>query len=398
MTYYNRDNLFNLPPIPKGQQGRQGVTGAKGDEWIFGSSKDWLPGDVGYTNLPGLTGLTNQTSKYLGGVYAPNGKIYCVPSNSDNVLVIDPKGDTYYISSGLTGITGSNKYRGGVLGPNGKVYCIPGSATNVLVIDPIGDTYYYPIGLTGLTNSNKFEGGVLATNGKIYCIPRANPTGDVIVIDPIGDTYYVPAGLTNVTRNNHALCSGVLAQNGLIYSIPVNDLNSNTNILVINPFTDGFTYPAGLTNTTIFYGYFGGVLAPNGKIYATAGTSDRVLVIDPLTNGFTFPSGLTGLSGLTNIAIPVKNVGAVLAPNGKIYCSPYFDNKVLVIDTDTNTYSYPVGLTNIGILNDGNYAGGVCTPNGVIYMIPSNATSVLKIKTGLPKYPNWMLDPYFNKF
>jgi len=37
-------------------------------------------------------------------------------------------------------------------------------------------------------------------------------------------------------------------------------------------------------------------------------------------------------------------------------------------------------------------------PNGVIYGIPVQNTSVLKIKTGLPKYPLWMLDPYFNKF
>jgi len=44
------------------------------------------------------------------------------------------------------------------------------------------------------------------------------------------------------------------------------------------------------------------------------------------------------------------------------------------------------------------YGGGVLAPNGKIYGIPINVDNVLIINYGLPKYPNWMLQAYFNKF
>ena len=83
---------------------------------------------------PTITGLSADTSKYGGGVLAPNGKIYCIPSNATNVLIIDPTTNTADTTT-ITGLTGTNKYSSGVLAPNGKIYGTPFDSTNVLQIN-----------------------------------------------------------------------------------------------------------------------------------------------------------------------------------------------------------------------------------------------------------------------
>ena len=85
------------------------------------------------TSITGLTG----TIKWQGGVLAPNGKIYCIPYSSTNVLIIDPATDIAEQTS-ITGLTGGNKWYGGVLAPNGKIYCVPYAIAPVLIISPNG--------------------------------------------------------------------------------------------------------------------------------------------------------------------------------------------------------------------------------------------------------------------
>ena len=78
------------------------------------------------------------TTKWYGGVLAPNGKIYCIPSNAATVLEIDPVNKTI-APSGSVG-TSVAKWAGGVLAPNGKIYGIPSNAATVLEIDPVNQT------------------------------------------------------------------------------------------------------------------------------------------------------------------------------------------------------------------------------------------------------------------
>jgi len=76
-------------------------------------------------------------SKWWGGVLAPNGKIYGIPSNSTQVLEIDPVTQTTTLFGSLSG---TGKWIGGVLAPNGKIYGIPLDSTQVLEIDPVTQT------------------------------------------------------------------------------------------------------------------------------------------------------------------------------------------------------------------------------------------------------------------
>lgn len=136
---------------------------------------------------------------------------------------------------------------------------------------------------------------------------------------------------------------GVLAPNGKIYGMP----HYSSKVLVIDP----------LTRTTSFItaqsGYLGGVLARNGKIYGIPNGSNNVLVIDPDTHDISFiPLGRGGWAG------------GVLIPNGKIYGVPQGSTDFLVIDPETHDISFiPIG-------RQGDYVGGVLGPNGKIYCIP----------------------------
>ena len=75
--------------------------------------------------------------KWVSGALATNGKIYCIPFNSTQVLVIDPSNNT---TSLFGSFSGSGKWVGGVLAPNGKIYCVPHESTQILVIDPSNNT------------------------------------------------------------------------------------------------------------------------------------------------------------------------------------------------------------------------------------------------------------------
>ena len=118
------------------------------------------------------------TSKWVGGVLAPNGKIYGIPRNSATVLEIDPVNQT---TTTFGSLSGTYKWVGGVLAPNGKIYGIPYSSTTVLEIDPVNQTAttFGSVGAGG----GKWYGSVLAPNGKIYGIPN-----DGITVLEIGES------------------------------------------------------------------------------------------------------------------------------------------------------------------------------------------------------------------
>lgn len=68
---------------------------------------------------------------YCGGVLGADGAVYFIPFQGTKVARIAPHSilfQTSYISS-------SNGYMGGVLAPNGKIYCAPNTASTILVID-----------------------------------------------------------------------------------------------------------------------------------------------------------------------------------------------------------------------------------------------------------------------
>ena len=155
---------------------------------------------------------------------------------------------------------------------------------------------------------------------------------------------------------------GVLAPNGKIYGIPY----TKNNILEIDPVTKTTSVFGNLAGSSK---YSGGVLAPNGKIYSVPYYASDILEIDPISKS---------ISSFTyNTFVAYGWIGGVLGLDGKIYCIPFDSTQVLVIDPVTKTTSVFGNLAG-----NQKWAGGVLAQNGKIYGISYKSSSVLEITTG----------------
>jgi hypothetical protein len=215
----------------------------------------------------------NTPYRWSGGVLAPNGKVYVIPSCALEILIIDPEDIANMTYIDITSMHTNHyfKYAGGVLAPNGKIYAIPGKTDQVLEIDPTTNTVV-EIGDTLPSGDAKWRGGVLAANGKIYGIPYNSP--DVLEIDPSGETASASV-LTNIALNGTSCGDGncdLLFEDQSVCSADCGDDLSKR--------------------------WSQGVLGLNGKIYGIPGDANFVLEFDPQANG-TLPS-FVPLSGYFN--------------------------------------------------------------------------------------------------
>jgi hypothetical protein len=384
-----------------------------------------------------ISGLSNPTSDevWFGGVLAPNGKIYCIPRDATNVLIIDPSSPVVSLSGTISSAsyvdgtkiltcTGTNFLSEVSVGDNiiitntvsaqpyvGYVQAV-NSSTSITLIYALGvnlnagqitglqKTRRADITtITGLSSdADKWYGGILAPNGKIYCIPHS--ASSVLVIDPkTNTTSSIPGAGTNTFK----WVGGVLAQNGKIYGIPA----SSTSVLIIDPSShtiDTSTIsglPVGLGK------WNGGVLGLNGKIYGIPRNATTVLYIDPITN----TASTSVVTGTFTVPATDKWFGGALGSNGKIYGFPRDSQKVLYIDPLTNIADETTVLGTF--LGTGKWRGGVLAPNGLIYGIPRDSDRVLIIDpvtnqannttiTGLPvtsiKWAGAVLAPNGNIF
>ena len=71
--------------------------------------------------------------KWIAGIPAANGKIYCIPYNGTSLLEIDVDTKTCRTIGSVSSTAG--KWQDGVLLPNGKIICLPRNAGNILEID-----------------------------------------------------------------------------------------------------------------------------------------------------------------------------------------------------------------------------------------------------------------------
>jgi hypothetical protein len=218
-------------------------------------------------------------------------------------------------------------------------------------------------------------GSVLGPNGKIYTTPYLN-NSTIMIIDPVTDTWTIRTIPTTVPTRSFCI-GGVCASNGKIYmgSISAFTGNSQPAILVNDVWNNNF-YNIRINFGSLFGGYTGCCLGPNGKIYFIPRFADNVLVLNPIDESYYFITSPDISSGSGDR----KWFSGSLAPNGKIYCAPARATSILVIDTsaDTMTASIPSlsGLPTNGTADEGKYYGGCLAPNGNIYFTPQNSVDL----------------------
>ena len=121
------------------------------------------------------------SAKWDGGVLGPDGKIYGIPRDSTDILIIDPVSGTATRSAMGASLSGTSKFIGGALGPDGKIYGIPFNSSTVLIIDPMSESAYRS-NLGASVGSNGWVGGSLSFDGGIFGIPYDG--GNILMITP----------------------------------------------------------------------------------------------------------------------------------------------------------------------------------------------------------------------
>jgi hypothetical protein len=342
-----------------------------------------LFGNLSATTIP-PTFAANQG--WLGGVLAPNGTIYTTPNVDPSVLAINTYTDVATQITIPTTIPDRTGYTGGVCLPNGKIYRI---SSNVLIQDTNTNTFSF-IRINYGSLLGGYTGCVLAPNGKIYGVPGF--ADNVIVFNPVDDSYSFITSPDVSLNGGRKWFGGALAPNGNIYCFPRRNASS---ILVINTNNDTMTasiptlqgnFVVPSPNEGV---YWGGCLAPNGKIYGApqnnsptdASAGKYFLEIDPSSNTYKYVGALQ--SGVRLYTTPTVGM------DGWLYCGGDNPNSIRF---NPNTYQ----IQEIGIAN--RRWGCTLAPNGKIYFHPRQSNAFVSVKTGYPQLQPWMMAPEFNKF
>lgn len=229
---------------------------------------------------------------YWGGILAGNGKIYCIPYDADQVMVIDPTEPYDKISfmstnvnTGLagTGSTGDpitrDKWMNATLLPDGRIVAAPYMATSILVIDPSNDAVS-SIDVSGqswATTTTERYCDVLYANSKIHFIPHNAQS--IVSMDV--SSFSVTETDLKVGIGGRKFWKATLSTNGRIYCMPL----EQREVFEFNPVTlevekfGQFSY--GDNSNLNKYG--SACLALNGNIYGFGHWRRDVVEIVPFS-------------------------------------------------------------------------------------------------------------------
>jgi streptogramin lyase len=358
------DNRINLPAIGISDESVLQAT-LRNNELVLGnfnqfSLKSSSRDEIRYI---GMDLGTTIVDKYVTGILADNGMIYCTPYDAAQILKIDPiTGKTTLVGTDYgTAIT--DKYHGGMKADNGMIYFIPHAVgiTKVMKLDPTTDTTSL-IGMDLGATGAKFTLPNKASNGMIYAFPYGTNSRYVLKIDPNTDTVSLLS--TDFGTTVSKCYSGVVAANGLIYGLPF----ALTKVSKLNPVDDSVVWIGNdLGASASKYSY--GVATPSGMIYCAPYNANYVLKIDTNTDVVT-----TVGSDLGVLTAKYHDSG-ILASNGMIYFPPNKATQVLKLNPNNDTTT----LIGPDLGAGSKYYGAAYHPNGKIYCIPSNASKVLEI-------------------
>jgi hypothetical protein len=291
-----------------------------------------------YTDTIDTTTISNlpftATNKYLGGILAPNGNIYCIPDVATNVGIINPVTNTFDTTTismtTFPDLSANNKFWGGVLALNGKIYCAPRTVNFIGVIDTLTNTYSsVPFTISPPGAVYRYAGGALGSNGNVYFCPFA--ADKVLRIRPSDNSLnqFGTFGLDYGGGRYYGACTG---PDGNVYFPPYHqdgfvhvDVSSETMV-----FDCSFNIALGSNGASQ-----GISLGMDGVLYGIPGPTATVKTQNKLFyfNTITKTGGIIPVNFARNAGASGKWFGGVLAPNGKIYMIPHEYSHVGIIKT-----------------------------------------------------------------
>jgi len=323
-----------------------------------------------YLNVTKI-GEQDEGMKYIDA-HLVGHKIYGIPYNAENVLIIDTKSDTVDTTT-IQGIAGFSKYSCAVPAPywkGSKLYAIPSDATNVMIVDTTTDT----ADITSIKGIKPGKSGkntgfsyadATAVENKIIAVPQ--DADEVLAIDTEVDMAEVILGSSRLAGSGKY--SSIVTVGDKAYGLP---FHSAQNIMIY----DADTHKVDTTTLKGFSGqakYVKAVVIRERYIYAIPSHADHVLILDTATNKF----------DNTTIKIPkdadcdCSKYQAVVTVGHKIYAFPYSASHVLIINTLDNT----ADVTSIsGLTGKFKYVSAVAVGTK-IFALPAEADHVMIVDT-----------------
>ena len=407
------------PRLPGGRKFLGGAFSADG-RWLLGvpaCTRHVLRLDVTsgcVETLPGGEGkIPHGKFKWLRGIRAADGAVFCIPACGDGVLRISADGEVTILAVG-TLPRDEWMWHGGALAADGCIYCIPANAPRVLRIDTVACTVSLigPELQSGVRN--KWYGGIKAHDGTIWGMPYnastllkiVPSTGEVVELGSFGVGDGTPSCETGWKWH------GGSRSGNFIIGIP----SHARHVLRIAPGggaggTDAIDLLGGPFDGRYKWG--GATTDREGIVWAIPSDVDYALRIDPSSGEVavrpftplpahqyctlllapvlhtdTLASRLSahniaGALQVDRLPLPVEHdvgwknkwQGGVLGVDGNVYCIPCDASQVLAILPASRT------LQLIGALpsTKKKFQGGAAAPDGTIWGLPESSEHILRI-------------------
>ena len=321
------------------------------------------------TALIDIDDETEENDKWLDFVDGKDGFLYGIPCNARRVVKFNPLDKSLTeIGPDLSEVGG--KWICGVRANTGSIYCAPFNTEHIL---KIGDTIQgtvetlYDVELPAETGTYLWSSGALAADNSIYYMP--NHARRIMKLNPDNDSLSSVGGDLG-GEGTWKYIGTVIGNDDYVYGTPY----GATHIVKFDPANPDTTSLLGDEAEEEFM-CDKGVLGGDGNIYA-ANAAGQVLKID---------AGVRMNSDHTWIGDPIysgNGVGwsvPIVGVDKCIYWPPYSANRVLKFDPEAQQLPSLVGEDDLRAGHNDKWVGGALATDGVIYCLPSGATQILAI-------------------
>ena len=305
---------------------------------------------------------TDIKGKWSDFVDGGNGCLYGIPHNARRVLQFTVE-DKSVIEIGPDLGEKQHKYINGIKARNGSIYCLPDEAKYILKITPSMECdakvciLNHKL-LPGNRFFHKWKEGALAKDGCIYFLP--NRGSRILKLDPSNGDYL---SIVDEAIGGSNYKAAVLGSDGCIYGIHEKQMKKfNFRDNIVSTSNVGFSF---LTH----YEFVGGVLASNGNVYS-ANKSGQILKIDTTSNNCIILGNKICNNGYPGWGRPV------LGADQCIYFPPSYYGRVLMFNPNTQIISL---IGDSYGFEECKWRGAVLARDGFIYCIPHDADDILQL-------------------